>query len=236
MSNPLRKLPKRCFESQHMSPADFGLLTVLLRITHGGKRTLFFNGHSVATWFSGVGANKSSIYRSVERLERDGWLVPLNGSGKKRAASNQRYERTEYHVLNHDQWTAQHGTDTCGDEPVPSTGMEDAKASPKGGNGASPKIEASQSQNQQEPVPPLGHSFVIDSSVKEISVKTSSVRAGAGFLENQGQPESGVATLSGASIPTLGNGVHTVQNSEQPSIDWDAIEAKHGKGLEGLPQ
>lgn len=34
----------RCYGSQHLHPREWGLLDVLLRITHGGERTLFFNG------------------------------------------------------------------------------------------------------------------------------------------------------------------------------------------------
>jgi prepilin-type processing-associated H-X9-DG protein len=61
MSNPLKKKP--CYESQHMHPKEFALLTVCLRLTNGGKNILYFDGRNMAARFKG--ASKSSMYRSL---------------------------------------------------------------------------------------------------------------------------------------------------------------------------
>lgn len=214
----------RCYGSQHLHPREWGLLDVLLRITHGGERTLFFNGCNVATWFSG--ASKSSIYRSVHILESEGWLIPENGSGRKRAEGSARYEATRYRVLTHDEWVKKHGTKQCKttpDEPVPSTGMESPEPFPKSQNSI-PKIESSHSQNHESPFPYLGSSSVIESSVSSNSVKTSPVGGPHIFLENysdRGQDTNRVSVTSGAAVPKDGNGCE-----EPVKPDWDAIQQK----------
>ena len=224
MSSPLKKFEKRCYESQHMHPREWGLLHVLQRVTKGCKQTLFFNGHAVALWFGG--ASKSSIYRSVAELEKSGWLVPINGLGKKRAKGTEQYEATMYQVLNHEQWTAKHGTKNCraSREPVPSTGMEPV---PSTGPEPVPSTGMGQSQKCGEPVPYLGHSSVIDSSVKENSVKPSSVRGESDFLENREQKAKCLGTLFEASSPKYGTGVQSVPTLAELRTKLDYY-AKHG--------
>lgn len=220
MSNPLKKFEKRCYESQHMHPREWGLLNVLQRVTHGGKRTLFFNGRSIATWFSGV--SKTTVYQSAARLVSEGWLVPLNRAGKKRRPGTERYESTMYRVLTHTEWIkTEKGKGKC--NPVPEEGLESI---PESGTGPVQKEGLSQSGIPKKPVRNEGHSYVIDSSVKENSVKTCSVEGAApssDFL-NLRQIEVGEATLSQASSPQNGNGDHTVQ--ETVKIDWDGIQAR----------
>jgi hypothetical protein len=87
MSNPLKKFEKRCYESNHLHIREWGLLDVLQRVTKGCKSTLFFDGRTIAGWFSGV--SKTAIYDSKDRLVREGWLIPLNGTGKKRQSGSQ---------------------------------------------------------------------------------------------------------------------------------------------------
>ncbi len=163
----------KCYASQHLRPQEYGVWEVCMRLTSGGENKLYFDGRAMAARFAGI--SKSSMYRIVKALDVAGWLVPLNGMGKKVSDTTKRYKATEYQVLTHEQWIAVHGCSGCasGDViPVPSTGMEPVPStgtsSPTGGN--------VQSQNSAIPVPPAGHSLVF-SSVKESSVKESSIKA-----------------------------------------------------------
>jgi hypothetical protein len=213
-------LEKRCYESNHMHPREFGLLTVLQRITKGCKTTLFFDGPTIATWFTGV--SKTAIYDSTDKLVREGWLIPLNGTGRKRKAGSKRFEATQYRVLNHEQWIKEHSKGQC--NPFRKEGMESI---PESGNGpfrkssrAIPEIQKSHSGTREEAL--YNPCFVKTNFVKACSVKGATPDS---LDLDQGQNRSGVATLSKASIPEVGNGDHTVP--EPPVlIDWDAIQAK----------
>lgn len=220
MSSPLKRFTPRCYESQHLHPREWGLLHVLQRVTKGCKSTLFFDGPTIAGWFSGD--SKSSIYRSAARLVRDGWLIPLNGAGKKRKPGSKRFESTQYRVLNHDEWIKTHKGE-C--KPFPKEGTDSI---PKVGNGPFPKEGTVHSHFDKKPFPIEGRSSVIPCSVKTNSVKECSVE-GAGLNSNfsqSGQHGSGEATLSAPSIPKGGNGYHNVPESEPFKPDWDAIAAK----------
>jgi hypothetical protein len=212
MSNPLKKSERRCYESQHMHPREWGLLHVLQRVTKGCKATLFFDGPTIAGWFSGD--SKSSIYRSAARLVRDGWLIPLNGGGKKRQPGSKRFEATQYRVLDHAQWIKTH-KGKC--KPFPNEGTESI---PKVGNGPFPNEGTVHSHFDEKPFPIEGRSSVIPCSVKTNSVKACSVEGRPDFsFLTSGQDGSGEATLSTAPIPTSGNGDHTLQTV-------DALRAK----------
>lgn len=140
-----------CYESQHLPPNEWGLLSVCLRLSRGGKSRLFFDGRKMAARFSGT--SKTSIYRLAARLVTAGWLVPLNGVGRKNAEGNNRYEATQYRVLTHAEWITTYGTSQCAvcKDPFPSLGMDCQSI---------PKIAKNHSQNSEKPFPPAGHSFV----------------------------------------------------------------------------
>src|SRR5204863_9056237 len=101
MPSPLKKFQPRCYESHQLHPREWGLLDVLQRVTKGCKSTLFFDGRTIAGWFSQV--SKSAIYDSKDKLVREGWLIPLNGTGKKRQLASKRFESTQYRVLTHEE-------------------------------------------------------------------------------------------------------------------------------------
>jgi Fe2+ or Zn2+ uptake regulation protein len=167
------KITERCYTSQHLTPQEHGLLDVCMRLTSGGKNTLYFDGRKMAARFSRI--SKSSIYRTVGTLVSSGWLKPLNGGGKKRRNGTEQYEATQYQVMSHEQWITKHGTEECCQgrqvEPVPSTGTEPVPStgtlSPKYGNG--------QSQDGSEPVPSTGHNSVAHSSITSSSMKENSM-------------------------------------------------------------
>ncbi len=144
---------QKCYTSQHLQPKEYGLWEVCMRLTSGGRNTLYFDGRMMASRFAHT--SKSAVYRIVSRLVDCGWLRPLNGSGRKVASDTRRYEPTEYQVLSHSDWVKEHGTAEC--------------ASPKIGNGVGmepvPVLEDSIPENDKIPFPKMGHSFV-SSSVK----------------------------------------------------------------------
>jgi len=220
MSSPLKKFEKRCYESQHMHPREWGLLQLCLQITRGGKTTLFFDGRKMAARFAGV--SKDTIYRSAAKLVSAGWLIPLNGIGKKRANGSEHYQATMYRVLSHAEWIkTEIGKGKC--KPVSEEGLE---ASRELGTEPVALQGLGQSQNGHMPVPEVRHSFVIHSSIKTNLVKASSVGVGGdSSILNTGQTGVGEATQSSAASPLNANGVQT--EPEQPvKIDWDAIQAK----------
>ena len=228
MSSPLKKFEPRCFESQHMHPREWGLLHVLQRVTKGCKSILFFDGPTIATWFTGV--SKSAIYESKDRLVDDGWLVPLNGKGRKRRSGSKRFESTQYRVLSHDEWIKTHkgkcqpfrneGTESIperGNGAIPESGNGTI---PERGNGAIPEMRKNHSGTREE-------ALYNPCSVKESSVKACSVGADPNSLDlNQGQKGSGVATLSTASIPEVGNGDHTLQTEPPRKVDWEEVQRR----------
>jgi hypothetical protein len=220
MSNPLKKFEKRCYESNHLHIREWGLLDVLQRVTKGCKSTLFFDGRTIAGWFSGV--SKTAIYDSKDRLVREGWLIPLNGTGKKRQSGSKRFEATQYRVLDHEEWIKTHKGE-C--KPVRNEGLE---SSPEVGTSPVRNEGLGQSGNPKNPVRNEGRSSVIPCSVKTNSVKACFVEGpspDSNFLTS-GQHGSGEATLSTASSPELGTGCHTLQTEEPRKVDWDAIQAK----------
>lgn len=180
---------ERCHESHHLTLQQWGLLSVCLKLTSGGKNKLFFDGRKMAARFSGM--SKSTIYRIVAKLEEGGWLVPQNAtSGKTRKTQARKpdgsYVPTEYTVLTHEAWAENNGTQQClkseGTVPTDENG-----AVPTDENGpfpkqalAVPKTDISRSQNSASPFPPVGHSFIKDSSIKENSVEDSSVGSALG--------------------------------------------------------
>jgi hypothetical protein len=220
MSNPLKKFEKRCYESNHLHIREWGLLDVLQRVTKGCKSTLFFDGRTIAGWFSGV--SKTAIYDSKDRLVREGWLIPLNGTGKKRQSGSKRFEATQYRVLDHEEWIKTHKGE-C--KPVRNEGLE---SSPELGTGPVRNEGLGQSGNPKNPVRNEGRSSVIPCSVKTNSVKACSVEGPSpdSNFSTSGQHGSGEATLSTASSPELGTGCHTLQTEEPRKVDWDAIQAK----------
>ena len=150
MSSPLKKFEKRCYASQHLHPQEYGVYEVCLRLTGGGKKSLYFDGRKVAAKFTGF--SKTSMYRSIAELVASGWLIPVKGIAQHRNGHSGRYKATEYTVLTHEQWAAKHNSKRCADD-VPSTGMENDSPVPSTGT--------DQSQVRESPVPPAGHSFVI---------------------------------------------------------------------------
>jgi len=108
MKSPFKKC---CYASQHLSMAEHGLLDVCLRLTSGGKNPLYFDGRKMAARFRG--AHKDTIYRAALSLVAQGWLIPLNGQGKKRIKASGLYAATEYTVLSHSAWVEKHGPDQC---------------------------------------------------------------------------------------------------------------------------
>ena len=108
MKSPFKKC---CYASQHLSMAEHGLLDVCLRLTSGGKNPLYFDGRNMAARFRGV--YKDAIYRAALSLVKQGWLIPLNGQGKKRIKASGLYAATEYTVLSHSTWVEKHGPDQC---------------------------------------------------------------------------------------------------------------------------
>jgi hypothetical protein len=134
-----------CYASQHLSPEEWGVLDVCMRLTHGGRRPLCLDGRTLASRFGRC--NKNAIYRIVGRLDAQGWLVKTGG-GERNTATG-KYNSTTYKVLSHTQWSKLH-PNAC--SPVPESGQV-------------------QSRFEQKPVPESGHSsvstFVLEASVKE---------------------------------------------------------------------
>ena len=169
----MAKNPSGCYAHQHLRPQEFGLYEVCLRLTSGGKKTLFFDGRSIARMFRG--ASRSSIYRYRDCLIADGWLKPLNllANGRTPRKPNGQNAPTEYHIVSHAEWVVGHGTQKCiqsrpWDRPSPA---DETGPVPKNEE-ASPKIKESQSQNSEKPVPPAGHNLIEDNLVKENSIKS----------------------------------------------------------------
>jgi hypothetical protein len=144
-----------------------------MRLTKGGKNTLYFDGRKMAARFTGT--TKDVIYRAVKRLVDAGWLRALNGQGKKSHKSTGQYEATQYQVLTHDQWIAKHGTKKCvqNDEDDPVAPVRTEPVSPL--RTASRNAENGQSQNSECPVAPARHSSVTHSSMTSSSMKANSM-------------------------------------------------------------
>jgi hypothetical protein len=162
MKSPFKKY---CYASQHLSMAEHGLLDVCLRLTSGGKNPLYFDGRNMAARFKGV--YKDTVYRAALSLVAQGWLIPLNGQGKKRIKASGLYAATEYTVLNHSAWVEKHGPDECfsaDDDGVPVVPVQTAPfaKSPT----ASRKTGDHRSQNRTPPVAQARHSSVASSVTK----------------------------------------------------------------------
>lgn len=145
----------KCFPSQHLTAAENGLFDVCMRITSGGKNLLLFDGRKMAARFTGV--SKDVVYRLTASLVKKGWLVPVNGNGRKRNKSTGMYDATKYRVIEHGYWVVSNGTGQCvGSEPVAPVRMEPFAQSPT----TSRKTSDHHSQNHLAPVAPARHSFV----------------------------------------------------------------------------
>jgi hypothetical protein len=101
-------LAKPCYASQHLTPEEWGILEVCLRLTYGGKNRFFLDGRSLANRFDQTG--KNTVYRIVKRLERKGWLVRVDGGMRNQQTGM--YDSTKYRVLSHQEWTKLDGN-TC---------------------------------------------------------------------------------------------------------------------------
>jgi hypothetical protein len=138
-------LAKPCYASQHLTPAEWGVLEVCLRLTLGGKNRLFLDGRSLANRFDQTG--KATVYRIVKELERKGWLVRVDGG--KRNQQTGMYDSTKYRVLSHQEWTKLDGNTCPGSErPCP---IDAKNPSPV------PKSGLDLSRNVKPPVPEPGH-------------------------------------------------------------------------------
>jgi len=140
------RVKQRCYASQHLSPEENGVLDVIMRLTHGGRRPFLLDGRKLAARFGRC--NKNTIYRIIHALEAQGWLV-RSGGGQQNEQTG-KYDSTTYHVLTHKQWAKVHAG-AC--VPVPKSGQV-------------------QSRFEQKPVPESGHSFV-STSVLETFVKAN---------------------------------------------------------------
>lgn len=212
----LQKFTKRCYASQHLHPQEFGVYEVCLRLTSGGKKTLYFDGRKMAARFTGF--SKTSMYRAVAELVASGWLLPLKGLAQRRSGRSGRYAATEFTVLTHEQWTAKHGSKRCtaDDSPVPSTGLES--------NSPAPSTGTVQSQVRELPVPSTGITSPASgtqlcsepSSVEESLLRDSFVGAAPpACLE--GTQKAGVecdSTPSVAPVPSTGMDVHCALSDE----------------------
>lgn len=164
-----------CYPSQHLHAREWGLLEVCLRLTSGGKNPLYFDGRKMAARFSDV--RKDAVYDSVRRLVKLGWLIEVKSH--KRNKTTQRFEKTVYQVLTHEQWTKKHGTKACDKRDDASLGNQTGgdESSLKNPTGASLDLATSQSGIRPDPVGNSRHNSVF-SSEKENSVKESSVVVG----------------------------------------------------------
>jgi hypothetical protein len=152
-----KKLPP-CYASQHLHPGEFAVWEVSMRLTSGGKNTLFFDGRSMAKRFSGI--SKDYVYRAVKKLVMKGWLSPLNGPGRKMNKHTRRYEATQYHVLCHSEWVSVHGSSHC-------AGRAD-ETGPLGSVRQEPFAESEKTIREPgvTPVAPMRHNLAL-SSVKD---------------------------------------------------------------------
>ncbi len=161
--------PKRCYASQHLKLAEFGLYEILMRLTSGGKNKLFFDGRKMAGRIGGD--SPSTVYRNLGSLVLTGWAVLTGGKVRK---ADGKMSKGEYRILDHDAWVAVHGTARCcgrneNSSPVSPVELEPTITSVRNGghqcqNTGLPvsEIGATSVKNVGSPVPPVTHSFVND--------------------------------------------------------------------------
>jgi hypothetical protein len=138
-------LAKPCYASQHLTPEEWGILEVCLRLTYGGQNRFFLDGRSLANRFDQTG--KNTVYRIVKRLERKGWLVRVDGGMRNQQTGM--YDSTKYRVLSHQEWRKLDGN-TCPRSERPCS-IDTKNSSPV------PKSGLDLSRNVKPPVPEPGH-------------------------------------------------------------------------------
>jgi hypothetical protein len=94
-----------------MTPEEYGLWDVCRSVSHK-TGTLYFDGRTIAGYFSGTG--KDVIYRIVKSLVKKGWLL-VQVAG--RNSRNGLYVPTQYQVLSPEQWTEDHAHDCLASDP-----------------------------------------------------------------------------------------------------------------------
>lgn len=194
---------KCCYASQHLNMAEHGLLDVCLRLTSGGKNPLYFDGRNMAARFKGV--YKDAIYRAALSLVKQGWLIPLNGQGKKRIKASGLYAATEYTVLSHSAWVEKHGPDQCFSADQNENPVAPERTAPFVKSPATVrKTGDHRSQNGPPPVAQARHSSVI-SSVNKSSTQLGGPRVAQEVLET-GRQESVRSHPVCAAVSTGANG------------------------------
>jgi hypothetical protein len=200
MKSPFKKC---CHASQHLRMAEHGLLDVCLRLTSGGKNPLYFDGRNMAARFKG--AHKDAIYRAALSLVKQGWLIPLNGQGKKRIKASGLYAATEYTVLSHPAWVEKHGPDECSGADHDGSPVATVQTAPFAkSTTTSRKTGDHRSQNDPPPVAQARHSSV-DTSVNKSCTELGGSRVAQEVLET-GRQESVRSHPVCAAVSTGANG------------------------------
>ena len=223
----LKQFSKRCYASQHLTLAESGLLDVCMRLTSGGKNALLFDGRKMAARFSGV--SKDVMYRATASLVEKGWLIPINGNGKKRNKATGMYDASEYRVMSHDVWVESHGTKQCaGDEPVAPARMAPVAKSPT----TSRKTGNHQSQNRLPPVAPARHSFVVPFVTPSINPLCDPAKSPESKFLNEGQENQSVSEVMCPASRTSANGLHSIpEYAEYDSREGWGARRDIGRGL-----
>ena len=204
MKSPFKKC---CYASQHLSMAEHGLLDVCLRLTSGGKNPLFFDGRNMAARFKGV--YKDAIYRTALSLVAQGWLIPLNGQGKKRIKASGLYAATEYTVLSHSVWVEKHGPDECFSADQDGGPVAPVQTAPFAKSPTTVrKTGDHRSQNGPPPVAPARHSPVV-SSINKSGTELGGPRVAQKVLET-GEQESVRSHAVCAAVSTGANGSYAI--------------------------
>lgn len=204
MKSPFKKC---CYASQHLSMTEHGLLDVCLRLTSGGKNPLFFDGRKMAARFKGV--YKDAIYRAALSLVAHGWLIPLNGQGKKRIKASGLYAATEYTVMSHSAWVEKHGSDECFSADQDGSPVAPVQTAPFAKSPTTVrKTGDHRSQNGQPPVARARHSSVV-SSINKSCIELGSPRVAQKDLKT-GEQESVRRHPVCASVSTGANGRYAV--------------------------
>jgi len=142
---------RKCFPRRHMPPAVDSIYWFLLnRYRKAG--TVWRDDRAFAEDY---GVSKNTITRAINRLERDGWIVPQR-SGTNRRRRNKRtgmWESIPYDIIEHDTWAATHvGECRYLHAPVPKVGTgqvsKRAVASRENGKLGGRPRKPSQSQKQ----------------------------------------------------------------------------------------
>ena len=234
MKSPFKKC---CYASQHLSMAEHGLLDVCLRLTSGGKNPLFFDGRNMAARFKGV--YKDAIYRAALSLVAQGWLIPLNGQGKKRIKASGLYAATEYTVLSHSAWVGKHGPDECFSADQDSSPVAPVQTAPFAKSPTTVrKTGDHRSQNGPPPVAQARHSSVV-SSINKSCIELGGPRVAQAVLET-GEQESVRRHPVCTAVSTGANGSDAVP--PEPTLGQvfsqlnPAMQTQHYKLTNGSPR